>query len=448
MVHIVTMTGAAGAGLLSIFLVDIFNLYFLGLLNQVEVTAAAGYAGSVVLFAISLGIGFSIAAAALVAPAIGRHDREAAARLTANVHIYTGAVTGALSLGIWWFLPGILTALGAAGRTHELALTYLEIVMPSTPLLSVGMCSAAVLRALGDAKHSMYVTLFGAIATAALDPLFILGFGMGIEGAAIASVISRFVMAGTAYYGVIIVNRMVHSWRAHHFAIDASAMTAIALPAILTSLATPVGNAYVTKAMAAYGDDAVAASAIIGRLMPLAFAVIFALTGAVGPIIGQNRGAGDFGRVRRTVNSALLLTFGYTAAVWLVLAMLHDHVAAFFHAAGAAVGLIGFYCIWITPLTAFLGAQFVANAVFNNLNRPLLSTALNWTRATVATMLLVMVCAQYEGAKGVLLGNGLAGVAIGLLAMVLCYRHVEHMARAEALPEQAEASALCAQTKR
>ncbi len=62
----------------------------------------------------------------------------------------------------------------------------------------------------------------------------------------------------------------------------------IAFPAILTQLATPIGQAYVTRSMAEFGEDAVAGMAIVGRLTPVAFAIIFALSGAIVPVIGQN----------------------------------------------------------------------------------------------------------------------------------------------------------------
>ena len=73
---------------------------------------------------------------------------------------------------------------------------------------------------------------------------------------------------------------------------DATAVSAIAGPAIMTNLATPVGNAIVTRALASFGTEAVAAMAVIGRLTPLAFAVVLALSGAIGPIVGQNFGGG------------------------------------------------------------------------------------------------------------------------------------------------------------
>jgi Na+-driven multidrug efflux pump len=69
-----------------------------------------------------------------------------------------------------------------------------------------------------------------------------------------------------------------------------------------------VGQAFVTRAMAEFGEAAVAGMAIVARLTPVAFGVIFALSGAVGPIIGQNAGAGEGARVRRAYRDALLFT--------------------------------------------------------------------------------------------------------------------------------------------
>ena len=67
---------------------------------------------------------------------------------------------------------------------------------------------------------------------------------------------------------------------------------------MLANIATPFGNAIVTAAIARYGDSAVAGYAVIGRIVPLAFGAIFALAGSIGPILGQNFGAGRFDRVR------------------------------------------------------------------------------------------------------------------------------------------------------
>lgn len=428
--HILVMTGSTTAGLISIFIVDFINLYFLSLLGEVEITAAIGYAGTIIFFTISVGIGLAIAATALISPAIGRMDFREAERLTVNTCLYTVAVTTVFAGILWVFTPQLLTALGAEGRTHEIAVSYLRIIIPSTPLLALGMCAAAILRSLGDAKRSMYVTFFGALANAALDPLLIFGLGLGVEGAAMATVLSRVVLVATGFYGVVTVHGLVSGIRAGNFRADARAATSIAIPALLTNIATPVGNAYVTWAIAGFGDSAVAAWAIIGRLIPLAFAGVFALSGAVGPIVGQNYGGRAFPRIRQSLTDALIFTGVYTAAAWLALSLFHDTLAVVFKATPETAALLKFFCYWLTPLFAFLGALFVANAALNNLGKPQLSAKLNWGRATLGTVPFVMAGAHLFGAAGVIAGNVMGAVFFGVLSVLLCYRHINALERA------------------
>ena len=145
----------------------------------------------------------------------------------------------------------------------------------------------------------MVATVYGGLANAALDPLLIFGAGWDLTGAAIATVIARFVIAGTALVPVVRHHGGFDRPSTASLLPDARPIAVIALPAILTQLTTPVGPASVTRAVAGFGADAVAGVAIIGRMTPVAFGVIFALAGAIGPIIGQNYGAGDMVRVRQ-----------------------------------------------------------------------------------------------------------------------------------------------------
>jgi len=77
---------------------------------------------------------------------------------------------------------------------------------------------------------------------------------------------------------------------------DFVAIFRVAGPAMTTNLATPIGGSYVTKSIAEFSDNAVAGAAIIGRLVPVPFCGLIALSGAVGPIIGQNMGGKGLSR--------------------------------------------------------------------------------------------------------------------------------------------------------
>lgn len=424
--HVLVMTSTSSIGLMTLFMVDFADLYFLSLLGEIEVAAAIGYAGTILFFTTSVGIGLSIAASALVSKAVGAGDMDRARRYVVNAHAFTLVISIMLCLVLWPQLCALLDVLGAKGRAHDLALSYLQIIIPSLPMLALGMTSTGVLRAVGDAKRAMYITLIGGATNAVLDPIFIFALDLGVDGAAIASVGARVAIMGVGFYGVVHIHKLVDrmpSWGS--FKTDIVAILAIASPAILTNVATPVGNSYVTFSISAFGDSAVAGWAIIGRIIPVAFGGIFALSGAIGPILGQNLGAKKFDRLERGLSDALLFSLVYMVVVWVILALSHKQISAIFGVDGEAAYLIEVFCLWLSPAFAFMGALFVANAAFNNLGRPHYSTMFNWGRATVGTVPLVYFGGVYFGSAGVIAGNLMGGLFFGTAAVLVCYRLIE-----------------------
>jgi len=238
-------------------------------------------------------------------------------------------------------------------------------------------------------------------------------------------VISRLAIVAIGFYGIFKVHDMVDWPSASVFFADAKALLDIAVPAVLTNVATPVGNAYVTGSIAPYGDEAVAGWAIIGRLIPVAFGFVFALSGAIGPIVGQNFGAGRFDRVERTITDSLLLTAVYTGVVWLIVFLLRDPIITGFNASGDAAALVAFFINFLTGLFVFNAALFVANAAFNNLGYATYSTVLNWGKATIGTVPFVWAGAVLWDAKGVLLGQAIGSIVFGVLAVIICLRVVK-----------------------
>ncbi|NJR13910.1 MAG: MATE family efflux transporter [Phyllobacteriaceae bacterium] len=422
MKHVVVMTATGSIGLISVFLVDVLNLYYISLLGKEELSAAIGFAGTVLFFTLSFAIGLTIATGALVSRALGRGDREAAAQAGGAALVLSFVMLTLVTLLVFPFIADILTLLGATGRTHELAVGYMQIVLPSSPLIAVGMGASGILRGVGDARRAMFITLFGAIVAAIVDPILIFGLDLELTGAAIATVISRIVILIVGLHGALIVHRLV---RIDGFAALRPLIRpflAIGIPAIMTQLATPIGNAYVTIEMARFGDDAVAAWAIIGRLVPVAFGAVFALSGAVGPILGQNYGARLHHRLYETMRDALIFTTIYTLAAWALLALFHNQIGAIFGATGETAALITFFCLFAAGSFLFNGALFVANAAFNNLGHAFWSTVFNWGRATLGTFPFVWAGAKWYGAEGILAGWGLGAVIFGVASIIVCFK--------------------------
>ena len=420
--HITVMSLTSSVGLLAVFLVDFVDMIFISMLGNASLAAAVGYAGAILFFTTSFGIGMAIAAGALVSRALGQNDEDRARQLITNGLVY-GVMFGCAFSTLVWLNLGTLTALvGATGETQELAMSYLQIIVPSLPFLLVGMMGGAILRAYGDARRAMMATIYGGLVNAVLDPILIFGLDLELAGAAWASVAARVAIAATALLPII----------RHHGGIGAPHMPAllrdfvpvfsIALPAILTQLATPIGQGYVTRAMAAYGEEAVAGMAVVSRLTPVSFAVIFALSGALGPIIGQNFGGGRHDRVGRAFRDGLLFIGLYVLFVSLVLFLLRDQIVVLFGAQGVGVTLIYLFCGPLALLFYFNGAIFVANSAFNNLGHPFYSTWINWGRHTLGTMPTVALGAYLFGAAGVLIGQAVGGVLFAAVALWLARR--------------------------
>ncbi len=420
--HVITMSATGSVGLIAVFLVDALNLFYISLLGQQELAAAVGYASTLLFFHTSIGIGLSIGATALVSRALGAGKRERAQQLAGMSLLLVGAISCILALLTYPLLAPMLELLGARGETARLAQRFCAFVLPSVPMLSLGMCLSALLRSVGDGQRAMYVTLGAAIATAVLDPLMIFGFKLGLDGAAAANVAARCLMVVIGLYGVLKTHRLFAFPSGSLWRESMAPFMAIGIPAILTQVATPVGNAAVTTAIAQYGDHAVAGWAVIGRLTPLSFAAIFALSGAIGPILGQNLGAKRFDRLRSTMRDSLLVTLVYVVVVWALLALCRNVIADVFGAQGDGRSLIVFFCLFVAGTFIFNGCLFVANAAFNNLGYPLYSTMLNWGRSTLGVFPFVWLGGKWFGLLGVVAGFGLGVVFFGLLAIWLCFR--------------------------
>ena len=433
--HVLTMTGTGAIGLLSIFLVDVVNLFYISLLGQQELAAAIGYASTIMFFTVSVAIGFSIAATAVTAKAIGAGD-DAAARRNAGASIIFMVVMSLILVALTFpALPYLLDLLGAKGETHQLSLEFMQIVILSLPLMCVGMCLAALLRAKGDAKRAMFVTLSAGGAALILDPLFIFGFGLGIHGAAIAILFIRLVLTIVGLHGAVIIHNMVGRPDFEWLRKTIRPFLTIAVPAVLTQIATPIGNAYVTASIAEFGDDAVAGWAIVGRLIPVSFAAVFALSGAVGPILSQNLGAHKYDRVSHAMRDSLVFTLVYSLVVWAILALLWEPIAILFNAENDALALIRFFCLFVAGSFLFNGALFVANAAFNNLGFPVYSTVFNWGRATLGVIPFVWIGKAW-GPEGVLAGWGLGGIVFGIVAVIVCFRAIRKLPEREELELQ------------
>jgi putative MATE family efflux protein len=424
--HVAVMTATGSIGLMAIFFVDLLSLLYVSRLGDQALKAAVGYASQILFMAMAINIGLAIAVTATVSRALGAGDRPRARRLAASGLALAAIFAAIVAAGLFAFRAEILAnALHARGRAGEVAFQFLAITLPANVPMALGMCLSGVLRAVGDARRAMYVTLVGGFVTAFTDPLLIFGCGLGVYGAAWATVISRLVFLGVGAWGAIHVHRLVAPPHWREIGRDWRPIMGIGVPSILANLATPVAAIYITRVISDFGEAAVAATATTDRVIPVAFGVIFALTGAVGPILGQNLGARLMTRVRRALTDSFLLSVGYVLLAWAFLFVASPWINWAFDAHGDNARLVTFFCTFGVSAWVFITCLFVANTAFNNLGFPLLATAFNWGRATLGTIPFVTLGAKLggpaHGPEGAMLGVAAGAAIFGTGAVIAAY---------------------------
>lgn len=427
--HVVVMTASGSVGLTFMFLVDFLALYWVGQLDDTLLLAGMGYAAMVTFLMVSVALGMMISGVALVSRHLGAGSSETARDYATAALIFTFVIQLTLSGLSVTFRHDLLRLAGAEGEVLEIAAHVLSITLMSLPIIALGVNSAGLLRAVGDAWRSMLVTLVAGMVMMVLNPLLIVTLGWGVTGAAWSLVISRVIMAGLGLYWLIRHHGLLKrpSFGALRRAVRP--YFAIAVPGIATQASPPAGQWMLTLAMAPYGPEAVAAMAVAMRLMMLVFGGIYGLSGAIGGIIGQNYGARRIDRVRRAYLDSLIFCTIYTLIAWLLMMALTGPLIRGFGLEGPGIEVMKAFTFWVTLSFLLNGVLFVAGAAFNNLGKPTWATWSAWLRDGVLVYPLALLLGQVWGGPGAMLGYGLAAVFAGGLAGWIAWRLINRLLR-------------------
>ena len=421
--HLIIMTSSTALGLLTIFFSELVDIYFLGLIGEAEITAL-GFAGPIIFFSLSLNIGLSIACSSLVSVALGTGNSASSRETVTHSLVSALIIATPLAVILWFYLPTLLSLMGASGQALRLANTYTSIVIIGMPLLAMAMSMGSVMRAKGDAKNSMLIYIIAGLSNIVLDPILIFGLDLGVTGAALATLISRIIMLAMAYHIVVNRNQLLGAFNFQRYRQEVSSYAKIAFPAILTNLSTPLSMAYITYAMSQFGDSAVAGVAIINKIQPVAFVGLFALSSVIGPIAGQNFGAKKFDRVSTTLFESIRFTLIYCAVVSATLWLSQGWFVPLFGGSAAANELVYLFCSGLSLIFVFNGITFLTNALFNNLGVAYYATLINLVKATLGTIPFVIVGANIAGVEGVLWGLFAGSVFIAVIGLLLAIRLV------------------------
>lgn len=310
-----------------------------------------------ILLAVVYGLGTTITA--LVAQAIGREDHAEADRVASSSLSLATVIGVALTIGGLLIGPSLLRLLGAKGASWSEAWQYYRILALSVPLFFIGVSLRSVLTAEGDAKTPTIVLALSTLLNVGLDALFILVLGLGIRGAAWATVLSQTTAVLALAYIQLVRRRTTVRFRADHMGIHRpliKGLWIIGLPTAGAQLVIALGTALINRVIANFGQIAVAAYGAASKVDLIVLMPIIGLAGGSVTVIGMFAGAGRADLIR----SIALYTYRWAIALALVVGLsaylASDSVIRIFidRADALAIGrnYLGFM-LFLYPLVAF-----------------------------------------------------------------------------------------------
>lgn len=406
-------------GVTAVMSVSVVDTYFVGQLGALQL-AAISFCFPVVITVTSIAIGLGAGASSCVARAAGRKDEDRVHRLVTDALILTTVVIGIVSLAGWFLTDPLFRALGAEDNLIPYIVDYMHTWFAGVIFIAMPIVANGVLRSLGDARAPAAFMVLIAVVNVILDPIFIFGWGpvpaFGVQGAAIVSILANLVGVAAALW-LLIFHEKIVAFRPVPIAklIDSwSEIARIGIPAALSNAINPFGITLATAGFARFGAEAVAGFGVASRIEVFAAIPLLALSASIGPVTGQNGGAGHPERSRRAFQISFAFALFWSLFTAILLAVFAVPVTNLFTDSARTLDVAQLY-LWIAPVTvAGYGVVIAASAGFNALGRPLQGMVMTFSRSLIFYAPGVWIGGTLAGIPGAIAGIALANVVSGL----------------------------------
>lgn len=399
--------------IISMLVTAVYNLgdtYFVSKLG----TSASGAVGIVFsLMAIIQAVGFTIGmgSGAQISRLLGAQKPEEANRVAASGLLSAVTFGTVLSVFGLLFIDGLMRLLGATETILPYARDYAGYILYAAPVMASSFLLNNILRAEGKARFAMVGLTTGGLLNLLLDPLLIFGFGMGIAGAAIATAISQCVSFCILLSWFLRGKTIVRLGRSGISKRPGTYLNILknGLPSFCRQALAAAATIALNVSAAVYGDAAVAAMSIVGRLFMFVFAVNLGIGQGYMPVAGYNYGAGRYDRVKAAfcftlkVTAALMTAAalaGFTAAPALIRLFIRNDAEV----VRTGVGALRAMCLAM-PLVP-LGE--VCNMTFQSIGMSWTATVLSLARQGIFFLPLILVLPRVIGITGVQITQPLA----------------------------------------
>lgn len=406
-------------------LYNIVDRIFIGRIPNGEIAmAGVGIAFPVIVIISAFSALIGMGGAPLCAIKMGEKDNEGAEKIMSNSFSMLLIIGIILTIIFLIFKDPILWAFGASSGTIEFAKDYLTIYVIGTVFVQIALGMNPFINTQGFAKIGMYTVLLGAIINIILDPIFIFGFNMKVQGAALATITAQLVSAIWVLFflfGKKSILKIKKKYLLPSIKVVFPIMALGVAPFIMQSTESLVLISLNTKLQLYGGDLAVGAMTIMSSIMQIILMPLMGLTQGAQPIISYNYGANQFERVIKTFKLLITISLGYTFIVCSLLMLFPEVFVGIFNNKPQLIEITSWSIrIYFSGIFLF-GAQIACQQTFLALGQAKISLTLALLRKIILLIPLTFIIPMFmeNKLKGVLLAEPIADILSALTTIIM-----------------------------
>lgn len=415
-------------GMLVQALYNVVDTLFVGRAYGVESVQAIGglsIAFPIQMIIMAFGIVLGTGGSSIISRALGAREIEKAERTLGNVFSLSLILSVLIAVPCLLYLDVILETFGATPGILPYAREYLEYIIAGGLFFVFGVSVQHIVRAEGNARLAMNAMLIGAGLNILLDPLFIFGFGMGVKGAAIATLMSQAVSSGWLLQYCLKGKGAVH-FKSGNLRPDLGVIKeigAIGFGSFVMQASSSLMMIFVYNALASYGGDvAIAVFGTVIKINSFIFLPLLGMAFGLQPIVGYNYGAKQFGRIAEAVKLALIATTAFGLIGFIVVNLFTEQILGLFSADPEYLA-VGKEAVMIMLLgMPLIGLNVVAMTLFQALGKARPSFILSLSRQILFLIPLVVILPGFYGLDGVWAAYPASDFLASLLSGLMLFR--------------------------
>lgn len=384
----------------------------------------------ILLFLQAFGMLIGAGAATRVSIHLGRKANDLAENVLGNAFTLTIILSVLTIIPSLIFMKDLLTWFGGSEQTIPYAEDYLYIAIPGNVLATLSFSFNAVMRASGYPKKAMATMMIGAVLNVILDPIFIFWFDMGIQGAAIATVISMAVSAAFVMRHFISKESIVR-FHKRYFTLKPHIVwniVTIGISPFTMQLAASMVTVIMNNSLKKYGGDlAIGANGIITSVAMLLVMLIIGIAQGMQPIVGFNYGAGHHKRIRETLRLVIMTSTCITSTGFLCCMLFPDMIVRGFTNDSELVNITANGLQRTMLAFLVVGSQISISQFFQSIGVAWKAMFLSLSRQVLFLIPMLLLLPPFYGLNGVWMANPLSDIIAALAAWGFLIYHVKNV---------------------